>query len=450
MAESSSDALASLTPLTPFTPLAYGKRSPRTAHRGEIDTLTGLRGVAAAHVLFFHLFAYFDRSQQQSIPRLIENGPCAVTLFFVLSGFVLTIVAQRDTGPMSRSAFYIKRLARLAPLYWLSLLIDACNPATLLRFLRGSDGVNESIHYQAWERTLALLLVPLAGQTWLPFTQFWFMWNAPTWSVSNEALFYLLFPSLLPVIVRWGHTTRRTCFILAALVLAQCVTFVAYGGAAVLIRNKLDRTRSLRSLELDVYATPYVRIFHFIVGAVLGARFQMATASSAASLDSGEVAPIPPWWAADVCALACVALLATVPVFTHGGHVPRTHALVSAATFMLQGPLFGMLIYCISFKRRGLAARLLASSPLVKLGEWSYAMYLLHLPILSWCTYLVGTSEVATFCPRDPHGHVRVCQGGLGAVQMALATVLIVVGSAIAHYGIERPLRQWVRRRVLG
>ena len=173
----------------------------------ELLALTGLRGVAALHVLAFHLHAYLLSDRTRTAPIFIENGPCAVTLFYVLSGFVLSIVARHELRPLSPSAFYAKRFAKLAPLYWLGLLLCASNPCLVRLFLSGRDGINPHILYRPWQRILALVLTPLAAQTWLPFTEHWFLWNAPSWSVSNEVLFYLIFPVVQPVAARWASTS---------------------------------------------------------------------------------------------------------------------------------------------------------------------------------------------------------------------------------------------------
>ena len=403
----------------------------------NIATLTGLRGVAALHVLAFHIYAYL-LDHPCTAPILIENGPCAVTLFYVLSGFVLSTAATRELQPLSRSAFYVKRFARLAPLYWLGLLVCACNPSLVRLFWSGRDGINPSILYQPWQRLLALVLTPVAAQTWLPFTEIWFLWNAPSWSVSNEAFFYLLFPIVQPTAAQWASTARGTCCALLALVLAQALCAVAYVAPVLMVWKGLTPSRPTRSVELEVYAAPYVRVFHFLIGTVLGNRFQLQHTKSR-----------PPIWAADVAVGACAWLLASHPVAVNGGHVPNNRAFqaTAALSFWLQGLALGLAIYCVAFEQGGVACRLLASSPLQHLGKWSYAIYILHLPILAMVVYIGrgGGGDEPVYCVV---GGRRPCDGeaGLGGSRVVVAIGLVLALSAAAHMAIEVPLQRRIRR----
>jgi len=155
--------------------------APRGKPQGTIKTLTGMRGIAAMHVVLFHGCTYFSR-EQYSIPTLVINASLSVPLFYVLSGFVLTVVANRDGG---LTCFYTKRFARLAPVYWLSLLAYMAHPGLLEIFLDGRDGTNH-FTYRRWQMALATLLTPLGLQTWVPFVPLWFIWNGPSWSVRTK------------------------------------------------------------------------------------------------------------------------------------------------------------------------------------------------------------------------------------------------------------------------
>lgn len=409
----------------------------RTATQGDISSLTGLRGLAAIHILMFHLYAYFDRSvPTRKIPRWIENGPCSVTVFYVLSGFVLSLVADREPQPASRASFYAKRFARLVPLYWLGLLLYACNPSLLRLFWSGSDGINQRIVYHQTDMLLTLVLTPLAVQTWIPFRQIWFLWNGVGWSVSNEVFFYLIFPIVHPMVARWSGTVSRTYCAISALCVLQGVCVVAYSWAVCLVWKGLDPSRAVRSVEMEVYASPFIRVFHFLMGMLLGSRFRRADTK-------------PPAWAADVAVATCILLLVAVPVTVNGGYVlnDRSFQAIAAVTFWLLGPAFGAAIYCMAFDQGGLSCRLLGSRPLVHLGKWSYAIYILHLPLLAWYVYTIrGGGSQSVYCIMGNH---HACEGGLLGGHLAAAVMLVVVLSAAAHVTIEAPLQRWLRQRLL-
>ena len=82
----------------------------------EVRSLTGLRGVAAAYVVLYHMLQ--DDRGGGLLWRVAHHGYIAVDLFFVLSGFVMTMVHGDDRfDGAGIAAFLRKRLARIYPLY---------------------------------------------------------------------------------------------------------------------------------------------------------------------------------------------------------------------------------------------------------------------------------------------------------------------------------------------
>ena len=101
-------------------------------------------------------------------------------------------------------------------------------------------------------------------------------------------------------------------------------------------------------------------------------------------------------------------------------------------------------IYCAAFEQGGLACRLLASAPLQHLGKWSYAIYILHLPILAMCVYVErGGGGESVYCVV---GSRRPCGGGLSGSRMVVAVLLVLALSAAAHLAIEVPAQKRIRR----
>lgn len=170
--------------------------------RPRLDTLTALRFVAAAAVLIAHSFEVFLPDFAGT--RFASIGVLGVDFFFVLSGFVLTW--SRRAG-RTALRFYWLRFSRVWPLHALTLFLVL---VTGLTFRQG--------------KAFGLLLnVPLL-QAWSPDPDVYFGFNSPSWTLSNESFFYLVYPLLLlPV---FSRLNRRALLGVAALL---CGTMVLPG-----------------------------------------------------------------------------------------------------------------------------------------------------------------------------------------------------------------------------
>jgi peptidoglycan/LPS O-acetylase OafA/YrhL len=152
----------------------------------EVKALTGLRGVAAAIVMFYH-FCEFDPHYLISEPNLIARGYLGVDVFFVLSGFVMALSYSKNfSGGFTLDAykgFMARRIARIYPLY---LVITIFFAAKLLYNYSGAPRGD-----YVWSDFLAAILMV---QAW----GFGFASAAgATWSLSTEFFAYLVFPVLI-------------------------------------------------------------------------------------------------------------------------------------------------------------------------------------------------------------------------------------------------------------
>ena len=159
---------------------------------GRIPSLDGLRALSIALVLVKHsvMMEPFDR-HHAFIWDVIGNGDLGVTIFFVISGFLITsllLKERSETGQLSLSRFYIRRAFRILPPYYAFLIILLLLEETgfLHIGLRGhTDAVAFRLH---WQASLLFLRDYMGNGSW---------WTDHTWSLSVEEQFYLLWPACL-------------------------------------------------------------------------------------------------------------------------------------------------------------------------------------------------------------------------------------------------------------
>ncbi len=337
--------------------------------RARLQGLTGLRFVAAAWVFAYHFLVLTVAGAPWWLQRVQSAGHAAVSLFFVLSGFVLAYnyAEPLADGRVTRARFWWLRLARVWPLYALLTLVEL--PLSLHAGLPPA-------------RVGAATAANLAGlQAWIPALTF--VGNTPGWSVSVELFFYAAFPwlALAAANPRRTRALVAACLVLALGAAASPALVPPASGAATFLK-----------------CGPVLRLPEFVLGLALGRAFiqrRRALAPAAATL---------------LGALAAAAVLAIVLA---SGPVPRyfLHALLL--------PAFALLLWTVA---EG-GARWLGGATLALLGEASYGLYLLQMPLFQ----AIG-----------------------GKYEWRLPTLLaffalLVAASIAVHFAIERPAQRWLR-----
>jgi peptidoglycan/LPS O-acetylase OafA/YrhL len=194
----------------------------------EIRSLTGLRGYAALLVFISHMYenllkSGFDLPVPLLIQRLFLMGGRQVDIFFVLSGFIMTLIYKDWFAPgvTARSywKFQSRRFARVYPLHFfmLTILVGLVVGAMLFKWNTafGLDNYNFAALPYFYTLTQAWGIVDPG------------IWNAPAWSVSVEAAAYLVFPFFIRYTWELGKSRPWTVFIVLAVAgyLANTDTF---------------------------------------------------------------------------------------------------------------------------------------------------------------------------------------------------------------------------------
>ncbi|MBL9083965.1 MAG: acyltransferase [Planctomycetales bacterium] len=299
--------------------------------RPQLPALTGLRFIAALLVMYAHSICYYLPELRGTGSPLYDSFVVAhvgMTLFFVLSGFVI----HYNYGPKVVAGrlreFFCARVARLYPLYLLFLA------AAVIRKPAAGEGY--------WQLAPAYLTLT---QNWWPVAGA-DIYFAAAWSISTELGLYLLYvPAAVALVRLRSEATCRT--VIAVYVAAASALFAGLYAAGL----------------FDgwwVYKSPYARVAEFGLGALLAQYFVVT---------KGDISQA----AARRWSLVGVGLLTGAAAFVVAGSSTR-QTLGYCWTY---APGAAALIVAV-WNARSFAARTLGSRPLVLLGEASYSLYFLH------------------------------------------------------------------------
>lgn len=349
------------------------------AYRPELD---GLRAVAVYLVVAFHAQV-----------ALLDGGFVGVDLFFVLSGFLVTGMLLRDVDTRGRvrlGHFYARRVRRLLPAAVVVLVATAALQvlvASLPDRVAVVDDARASILYYANWHFVAEGRDYFAadGVTQSPFLHFW--------SLSIEEQFYIGYPLVLLLLVRFA---RRPVRALAGVL-----------GAVVLVSVGLQVWTAQHDVNLAYYGT-HTRVYQLAAGALL----MLAVRRTAQAPPAGRRWATP----AAVVGLAGVVVVGSSLV----GASQSTRGLLATAGSVL-------VLLGLWWAPRGPVARVLALPLPRYLGQVSYGTYLWHWPVV-----LVLDRVLA----------VR------SAVLAVLVAVLATGLAALSHQVLEAPVREarWLHR----
>lgn len=289
-------------------------------HNAALD---GLRAIAVLLVMVFHA----------RVGPVSVGGFVGVDLFFVLSGYLITGNLARElagTGNIRVGRFYLRRILRLAP----ALLLYVAVYAAVAPMIWPEYG--SANHF----RDVAFAAFYLSDFT-VAF------WNAPlhlghSWSLAVEEHFYLLWPLLLPAILRRRDPAR--------------VLLVIYMVAAVW---------RCANLMYD-WNLGYYRFDSRIAGILLGCWLAVAVRDKPVPTALRE-------WPAGVLALLILAVIALTVEWTSLAAQTVAMPLAELAAVLL--------ILNATTATPGPVARMLSVRPAVWLGTLSYGMYLWHYPL---------------------------------------------------------------------
>ena len=351
--------------------------------------MTGIRILAAFAVYASHIGP--PKGAPAFLSAFFLSGYCGVTLFFVLSGFVLSInyfEGFRRPNLGRTYNYFVARVARVYPLYALIVFY----------FVVRQHAFGESIEGW-WQHALAI-------QAWNPDVSEAFSFDPPAWSISVEFFLYACFPLLIPLLaqLRRPRGVLLTAAAIAVGLAALAGWFVLNGPPGY---NPVDPASAHRWL----YRTPLTRLGDFTLG-ILAARLYVQTRGNASVARLG----LP---------LTLGAMVATIALMCWSGLYLTPWSFDVAYAVPATIFVFGLALAPLSWP-----ARFFSLPFMILLGEASYAFYLIHFPAIE----LLGAGKWAT---------------GVSATIVVFEALLLgaIVAMAVGlHVIFERPARTTVRR----
>lgn len=365
----------------------------RSPAKPRLDGLTGLRFFAAFLVLGFHS----DWAKLPGLPQALRNltlqANFSVSLFYVLSGFILTFtyVSAQAAPTLNERKFWSARVSRIYPVYLFALLVAA--PFFFMDVMRRPPE-------QVPGMVLGGFMVMTLLQSWNPQTLF--LWNYPAWSLSNEAFFYFLFPRLVPLVHRLS-TKVLVSAIGVVWIVSQlpAVAYLALGGEPFAQTNA----------GLVISGNPIFRLPEFFTGMLFGMLFLRRQGAG------------PTVVSAAISTLSAALIVGLLLVRDSWPEFMMFSQNIFAS-------LFGVLIFSLAVGG-GPVSWLLSRPGIVLLGEASYSLYILHVPIINWLEMLVPDS-----IKTQPWTY------------WTLTCVVCVLVSVLTYKTIEKPAHEYLRRRI--
>lgn len=303
----------------------------------RIPELDGIRGFATLLVVFYHYVAVATPANASAgflfVRQLFSDGWSGVDLFFVLSGFLITgILIDNRTAKHYFEVFYIRRVSRIFPLYYLFLIVFLLLQHYAPQIGLFSEGLFANplpiIPYFLYLQNFTMAAGGTFGNEFL----------APTWSLAIEEQFYLL----LPLFVRRSPRERLP------------INLLFFIGLALVLRATLGH-----GTFIGFVLTPW-RLDALFLGSLLAVVFR--TPKLLDTLKSHLV------WIKVAFGSLLLYLVYNVMTGPMG-------ALDNLFTFAL---FYATLIFLSIVDNTSFLARFFRSAPLMNIGRVSYGIYIFH------------------------------------------------------------------------
>jgi peptidoglycan/LPS O-acetylase OafA/YrhL len=395
--------------------------SPVSNQLGDIPALTGLRFFAAFFVFMGHGsgMVSFSPVPATTLYVLGQLTAFGMSLFFVLSGFVIHYNYIDLVHPLSRrnlARFLVARFARLYPLFLLVLVADyaiSWNP-------RDSQVMPYYLGFaQSWVYILYDHMSLLGHLTV----------SQVTWSISTEWFFYLCYPAIAALVARFG--SRGLVVVTVGYMTLLSIGYLFPGlidGPASRLwgPTAIDGSNGNNLFYVWVLNfSPFGRLHEFLTGVLAAHLFlhRVDVSMTAREARAGVL----------MLTVAAVALLLIYASLRVGWLADLRRYFAAATTFVIPVSV-GCIVFCCA-RYRSFISKLVSSWPFIMGGEASYSIYLFHAAALR---------QVGVATPL-PLAEPFIIYALVRFATVAILTILISIGT---HRVFEVPCRHAIRKAI--
>ncbi|WMI69844.1 acyltransferase [Mangrovimonas sp. YM274] len=347
----------------------------------KVNQITFTRFIAAISIVVYHYGKDIFPFNLEVIGFLFKKANVAVSYFFFLSGFVL-VIAYSNKTKINNFSFIKNRFARLYPVYLLAIILIVIYKAVVNFYNFDLKGM-----------VLNLFMV----QSWFPGKALAF--NVPAWSLSVEVFFYALFPFFFNSFYNGNKLSKNYILIIISFWVLSQILLHLY-----MMTDFFEKFASTRVLHEFFHFFPLMHLNEFLIGNLAGFFFKQNLKT----------------WKKDYDKLILINLILLL-VFLKYVHVFNYHNGLLLILFL-------PLVLLISLNS-GKITSIFNKPSLIFLGEISYGIYILQLPI-----YIITFKVFKVLNLNNPTLHFY------------FYLILLIVLSSLSYKLIENPLREYIKR----
>ena len=339
-----------------------------------IKSLISLRGIFILFIFFHHCLALYP-----------GGGSMAVTFFFVLGGFAMTLgYKDKVLSPdFAYKQYLVKRFIKFYPLHWLCIL--AVIPIVVLSM--------------SWKYIPVLALNATLLQTWIPIKSVYFSFNSVSWYLADTVFFAAVFPLLIKWIINATPKGRIGIAALFTIIYVLVVILVPNGWYHAVL-----------------YISPYVRLTDFVLGIFLALGFL-------------RLKNKPKMWWTGRCVGQIMSFVLIVLLVIESCLLGEKYSLIAAVYW----PVVVLLILTASLTEyNGGGGNWLQNRLLQFVGGLSFIIFMIHQIILRYTTVVF---EKILHVEND-------------VIYVVFTLSFTIIASIIVEKFILNPITQWLTKRI--